>query len=74
MGKSESELDRDQILRLHKVDYLSTDDMDIIFSLYKKYLNPGATKYTVNCNCEIGIANIWIKVREWYSNNSSLFD
>jgi hypothetical protein len=52
---------------------LHSGDAEIIFQLYKKYVNPSATVYTTNCGCSTDIRNHFYKLLEWYSQNESKF-
>lgn len=52
---------------------LNTGDAEIIFQLYKKYVNPSALIYTTNCNCSTDIRNHFYKLIEWFSQNENKF-
>jgi hypothetical protein len=66
--------DRLEILRLFKVAVAGQEDLDSIFRLYKKYVNPGATTYQTNCNCSISIQRFYQDLLNWYSDNGSKFE
>jgi len=65
--------DRLEIMRLFKVANANQTDIDSIFSLYKKYINPNVKSYTTSCNCNGSISHYWKQLTEWYSENNSLF-
>jgi hypothetical protein len=66
--------DRMEILRLFKVAVATQEDLDSIFRLYKKYINPGATTYQTNCNCSISIQKFYQDLLNWYSDNGNKFE
>jgi hypothetical protein len=66
--------DRIEILRLFKVAVASQSDLDSIFTLYKKYVNPGATTYQINCQCSISIQRFYQDLLDFYSKNGDKFE
>lgn len=66
--------DADEITRLFKVARAGQSDIDSIFNLYKKYVNPKVITYRTNCNCSSSIAEYWRQLLDWFSNNRSLFE
>lgn len=68
-----SSADRMEILRLFKVAVATHDDLESIFKLYKRYINPGASTYNVNCNCSISISRFYQELLDWYGQNGNKF-
>lgn len=66
--------DADEITRLFRVVRATQSDIDSIFNLYKKYVNPKAATYRTNCNCNSSIAEYWRQLLQWFSDNRSLFE
>jgi hypothetical protein len=66
--------DRMEILRLFKVAVATSEDLESIFKLYKRYINPGATTYQINCNCSISISRFYQELLDWYGNNANKFN
>lgn len=66
--------DKLDILRLRSVTYPSKEDMDLIFNLNKKYINPGITTYLVNCKCSNSITNRYWELLKWYNENQNKFE
>lgn len=65
--------DRDEILRLMKVGNADQNDINSIFHLYKKYINPNQQSYVMSCNCHHSIGALYEKLRDFYSQNGSKF-
>ncbi len=63
-------IDKMKIERLKHITSPSTSEMDDIFEMYKKYLDPNIQKYNVNCNCQNNIVNLYNKLIKWYGENS----
>jgi hypothetical protein len=68
-----SNADALEILRLFKVAVATSDDLESIFKLYKRYINPGASTYSINCNCSISISRFYQELLDWYSQNANQF-
>ncbi len=66
--------DAEQIQRLWKVVRVDNAEMEMIYNLYKKYINPNAARYAVNCNCHTSISNYWRTLLDWFSNNGDKFE
>lgn len=50
----------------------SDADMNLIFNMYKKYVNPGAAQYTTgcaNCNGANSIVAYWRQLTKWFGEN-----
>ena len=69
-----SKEDKDEILRLFRVAVATQTDMDSIYHLFKKYINPKAAMYQTNCNCYTSIANYYQLVLNFYSDNGDKFE
>lgn len=65
--------DRLEIMRLFKVVNANQTDIDSIFNLYKKYINPKVVSYTTSCNCRGSISYYWAELSQWFSINANLF-
>lgn len=65
--------DGQEILRLFRVAVASQQDMDSIYHLYKKYINPKAVMYQINCKCHTSIASYYQGVLDFYSDNADKF-
>jgi len=63
-----------QMQRLWKVVKVSHEDMELIYGLYKKYINPNAARYATNCNCHTSISNYWRTLLDWFSKNGDRFE
>jgi hypothetical protein len=56
----------DSILKMVKMD---KQDMDLIFELYKRFINPNLKIYNVGCKCHNNITHLQQKLIEYYVNN-----
>ena len=65
--------DQNEIVRLQRVVTATRGDCDIIYNLYKKYINNNALMYQTNCNCNTSISRYYQTLLDWYSSNSSRF-
>jgi len=67
--------DKEQMLRLFKIAALSSGEVNQIFELYRKYVNPNQPFPATNCgNCPQNISVVFSNLREWLSNNFSKFE
>lgn len=57
-----------ELERLKNVNTPQPRDKDIVFSLYKSYVNKDALLYTENCSCESSIENIYKSLMTFYDN------
>jgi hypothetical protein len=62
--------DGKEISRLAKVAIATQQDCDSIYTLFKRYINPQAGMYRVDCNCYNSIGNYWTLLMEFYSENN----
>lgn len=69
-----SNIDKQEIMRLFKVAIATQKDMDSIYHLFKKYVNPNARMYVTNCNCGGSINQYWRSLLTFYSDNSQKFE
>jgi hypothetical protein len=46
-------------------------DIELIFTLYKEYVDPNAPFYTTGCNCQNSIESYYGKLMDWYRNYKS---
>lgn len=73
--KMYSREDAVSISSLARVVSPTFDQMEAIFHMHKKYINPNIQTYTSNCStCGTSIVVLWRLLIEWYNSNSSLFD
>lgn len=72
MIKTNKQIDKENILRLFKIVSPTQADMELIFKLYKKYVEPNAINPRYGgCNsCGNSIVTYWKKLSVWYMNNS----
>jgi hypothetical protein len=66
--------DRTEMLRLFKTAVATQIDMDSIYHLYKKYINPKAVMYQINCKCKTSISSYYQTLLEFYSENQNKFE
>jgi hypothetical protein len=66
--------DKNEIIRLFRVAVATQTDMDSIYHLYKKYINPQAVMYQINCKCHTSIANYYQTILDYYSDNAEKFE
>lgn len=66
--------DREEILRLYKVSTATQQDMDSIYHLYKKYINPVAVMYQLNCRCHTSISHYYQTLLDFYSDHPEKFE
>lgn len=59
----EERLELNRILKLVKMDH---NDMESIFSLYKKFINPRHKGYNIGCKCQNNISKLKDKLIEFY--------
>lgn len=69
--KKEDEL---EILRLQKIEEPTGRDMESVFILYKKYINPELMSYNVGCSCSNSITKLYQELMYWYSMNVEKFN
>jgi hypothetical protein len=48
-------------------------EKDLIYSMYKKYINPDQVTPVDNCNCSLSYASLFGKLRDFVSENSEKF-
>lgn len=67
--------DKNQIIyyRQHPAG-LTMRDADIIYMLYKKYVNPNAGMYSISCNCNTNISAYANNLLDWFSQNENKFE
>jgi len=65
--------DKEEILRLFRIATASQMDMDSIYHLYKKYINPKAVMYQINCKCNSSISSYYQGVLDFYADNAEKF-
>lgn len=63
--------DEDELVRICRIISPSVEDMDSIYNLYKKYINPNIDGYkSSGCNtCGNSIVNLWRGLSEWFNVN-----
>lgn len=61
------------MVELRKVANPTTQQMDQIFNLYRKYIEY-LYSYSINCNCSTSIWNIWSRLNEWMMKNENQFE
>lgn len=66
--------DEFEILRLQKIEEPSGRDMESVFVLYKRYINPELTSYNIGCGCSNSITKIYQELMYWYSINLEKFN
>lgn len=66
--------DRMTIEALKKVTHPTKDQMDTIYELYKKYINPVQPMYRTNCNCAGNIVGLYWRLLEWFDANTAKFE
>lgn len=65
--------EKQQLIALRRVTSPTGDQMDLIFKLYKKYINPAISHYVTGCSCHNDIATIYWDLLDWFSNNENNF-
>jgi len=63
-----------ELVRLRGVAHANQHDMDSIFNLYKKYINPALASYKVNCQCSNAIHNLYWELLGWFAGNTHTFE
>ena len=53
---------------------LSGDDYNLIFTLFKKYINPTAPAPLNNCNCAISLSAYYEQLRDFWAKNTDKFE
>jgi len=71
----QKEADKQEILRIHRIISPTGGDMQSIYNLYKKYVDPTARPYSTNgCQtCGNSIVNYWRGLTAWYRDNQNKF-
>lgn len=59
---------RKELDRLKNTSNPQKTDYDLIFSLYKQFVNQDAAFYTTGCSCQNAIQNVYRDLMYWYSN------
>ena len=54
------------IERLKGVVSPNQSEIEEIFGMYKKYIDPNIQRYNLNCNCANNIVNLYNKLIKWY--------
>lgn len=54
------------IERLKGVVSPNQSEIEEIFAMYKKYIDPNIQRYNLNCNCANNIVNLYNKLIKWY--------
>lgn len=63
-----------ELQRLARVVTPTQNDLNSIYSLYKKYINSKAV-YSSSCNsCRGGIKLMWSELIEFYGKNKNIFE
>jgi hypothetical protein len=65
--------DKDLLLKLRRVVAPNGEEMETIFSLYKKYINENARQYTTGCSCGHDIGTYYWDLMDFFSKNESKF-
>ena len=63
---------RKEFERLKSLTTPQTKDKEMIFSLYKTYVNSNAQFYVENCGCQNAIENIYKELMNWYNGQTRL--
>jgi predicted component of type VI protein secretion system len=66
MFTEEERIELERILKLVRMD---RQDMDSIFNLYKKFINPKLKVYNVGCKCQNNITKLQEKLINFYLSN-----
>jgi hypothetical protein len=64
-----TEEERTQLDSVLKMVKMNKQDMDLIFELYKRFINPKLKIYNVGCKCHNNITHLQQKLIEYYVNN-----
>jgi hypothetical protein len=69
-------IDKTEILRLHKIISPTTDDMNSIYTLYKKYVDPKSRTFNAKVvqTCGNSIVLYWRSLCNWYNLNKESFN
>ncbi len=51
----------------------SQEDMEMIFNLYRKYIDSSITEFKTGCNCQNSIEKIFYGLINWYRENFNEF-
>jgi hypothetical protein len=65
--------DRNELNRLQATETPNQQDMDKIFELYKKYINPDVQGYTTGCSCGNSITKLYQGLMGWFLMNENQF-
>jgi len=70
--EEQKEADRNEIIRIHRIISPSGADMESIYQLYKKYVDPNARQYNTNgCQtCGNSIVTYWRNLCNWWRTNA----
>lgn len=66
-------IDVDDIMTLERLKMISSpsqSEIEEIFQMYKKYIDPEIQRYNLNCNCANNIVNLYNKLIKWYLTSS----
>lgn len=53
---------------------LRSEDTDLIYNYYKKYISPEAPYPINSCNCAISTSTYYDKLRDWWMENANKFE
>ncbi|NBP57169.1 hypothetical protein EBU71_11680 [bacterium] len=65
--------DKNEIIRLQSTESPNQQDMDSIFELYKRYINPEIQGYSTGCSCGNSITKLYQGLMGWYLMNEHQF-
>lgn len=57
---------RKELQRLKNISTPQSRDIDLIFSLYKNFIDKDVMIYTTGCNCSNSIETFYKKLMDWY--------
>lgn len=66
-------IDEEDIMTLERLKSVTSpngDEIEEIFGMYKKYIDPNIQRYNLNCNCANNIVNLYNKLIKWYLTNN----
>lgn len=64
-----TKFDKNIIIMLLSKDDIDSDDMYVIYDLYKKYINSNAIKFLIDCDCKLSIYNMKKELVELFISN-----
>jgi hypothetical protein len=63
----------DILRQLRRVASPTGEQINQIWELYKKYINPNARPYTTGCSCDNDISTYYWSLMGWFSGNEGNF-